>query len=765
VRDGPSWAIDQLIGAVKRELEALAKDEFRATYKETPGFNAAWNLRIIDQVVRNALDDHGVDIVLAMGLLVTDAAARKDLELSKPVLGGLILDADISGLHCTKEACSGKKNFSFVVSSLRVFHDLEAYKKLVDFKRLHVIADGKLIEGTKSFGGAFDRLGKELDFTPVLVPADTGAEEVLGKLGNDVQAVYLTPPLRMSRSEKQALIDGINEKKIPSFSLRGLPDVESGVLAGIAPRTTQLLARRLALNLQRIVGGEPPDRIPVYLTLKEQLALNAMTAAEIGYSPDFETMMTAEFLHADALEKGEPLNLQQAMEIAAEQNIDLAIRAAEVQSSKQDRNKAFSLLLPQVGGDTGYERVDKDRAEASLGQLPEWKLGIGFELNQILFDDATLSEWRSSKRTYRQRRYEEDNLRLDIMELAAKRYLDYLSAKMILKIEMENLRLTKTNLDLARVRYRVGKAGREEVYRWEAQLSRNKSAVLLAQSVAESTRVALNQTLGTDQDRLWKARDIVLADDDFYFLNNRLAAVIGNEAELEHFRQFAVDDAFKNSPALMAVGQAIDAQAITLNQLKRKFVAPSLDGFFTFDHAMHRHRVMAPNVPQRDLYLPDTDDWLLGAVATLPLFQGGGRFFDVYRAKADLDQLTSTKERIRQLIEQQTLTAIYNIESSHPNIRLSRQAADAAHKNLEIVQEKYAQGLVSILDLLDAQNQALAEDRAAAIAVYEYLKRLYEFQRAISWFQDFKTEEERDEWTTALNTYIQEQMAKKSGTS
>ena len=73
-----------------------------------------------------------------------------------------------------------------------------------------------------------------MGFTPVFVRAGTKAKDTLDQLGDSVEAVYLTPPLRMSRPETQTLINGINSKKIPSFSLRGLPDVEKGVLAGIA---------------------------------------------------------------------------------------------------------------------------------------------------------------------------------------------------------------------------------------------------------------------------------------------------------------------------------------------------------------------------------------------------------------------------------------------------------------------------------------------------------------------------------------------------
>jgi outer membrane protein TolC len=98
---------------------------------------------------------------------------------------------------------------------------------------------------------------------------------------------------------------------------------------------------------------------------------------------------------------------------------------------------------------------------------------------------------------------------------------------------------------------------------------------------------------------------------------------------------------------------------------------------------------------------------------------------------------------------------LYALQSSHPNIGLSRTAADRAHKNLDVVRKKYAQGAVSILDLLDAQNQVLTQDQAAAIAVYTYLQDLVQFQRAISWFEWMQADPAKKEFVVGLESFWQ----------
>ena len=90
--------------------------------------------------------------------------------------------------------------------------------------------------------------------------------------------------------------------------------------------------------------------------------------------------------------------------------------------------------------------------------------------------------------------------------------------------------------------------------------------------------------------------------------------------------------------------------------------------------------------------------------------------------------------------------ALYGIFSSYPNMQLQQTAADYSRRNLEVIREKYGRGTVSILDLLDAQNQSFTATQNAALAVYGFLLDIYTLQRAISWFEFNRSEAEKDAW-------------------
>ncbi len=91
---------------------------------------------------------------------------------------------------------------------------------------------------------------------------------------------------------------------------------------------------------------------------------------------------------------------------------------------------------------------------------------------------------------------------------------------------------------------------------------------------------------------------------------------------------------------------------------------------------------------------------------------------------------------------------------SFASIRLSREAAEAAANNLELTIDGYSRGVVSILDLIDAQNAALASDLGAANAVYEFLIDLMDVERAVGRYSFFMDDAEIDDLLNRLDAYF-----------
>jgi len=753
VEDGPCEATDHLIEGIRKELAGLLENR-EVVFKRASEFNAGWDLQHLDEPLTRALQDPAVDLVLVAGLLTFREVSRRGAPLGKPVIGAIIDEPNTTELPRNAALWRSDQTNCFVLLILLSYtRDLKVLHELAPFKHLAVLADSIMLQCRPDFKLQIEQVAQSLGAQVELIPMDRSAHDALAKLDATRDAVYLTPAPRMRAAEWQTLIDGLNARKLPVFSMIGHADVARGVLAGTSPDNRSRLTRKLALIIRQMLAGETGSEFSAVLTGEGKLLLNAKTAVAIGYSPRLEIMMSVDLLYADALHSGQPLSLAKAVSIAMEQNVTLDIKRSEVEISRQDRNRAMSTLLPQVNGSLAYNQIGQDQAEDSFGMLPEKQTKLGLNVSQVIFNDPAISRFRASRQYYQSMQSDQENNRLDVVALASKGYILYLQTQALLRIQADNLNLTHNNLDLARLRHKLGAAGSEEVFRWETQAASQHANLIKASANVDMVRVAMNQTLGVAINTHWQAEDIVVRTNDFHFLGNRLTPLLQTENNILAFEDFVVGWGLACSPALAALDKQIEAQRILMAQAQRRFFLPELGAGFEIGRALQES---LPALPE-GLGLTESDNrntWLVGIQATLPFLEGGGMFFDVSKAKAQLNQLCFTRGNLARQLDQRTRTACYALAASYSNIRLQRQAANFAAQNLEIVKDKYARGALTMLELLDAQNQMFVANQNTIIAVYSYLEDLIDLQRAISWFETEKTEREQDDWANRLAAFI-----------
>ena len=121
----------------------------------------------------------------------------------------------------------------------------------------------------------------------MVVPARGTADQILAALPADVDAVYLTPYPALGEAQTARLIAGLGARRLPTLS-HTADDVPAGALASYEPPEHWLRrARRVAVDLQRILAGEDAGTLPVRLIGAPRLTLNLATARTIGFSPGY----------------------------------------------------------------------------------------------------------------------------------------------------------------------------------------------------------------------------------------------------------------------------------------------------------------------------------------------------------------------------------------------------------------------------------------------------------------------------------------------
>jgi outer membrane protein len=496
--DGWSNSVERHLEEISSELEGLLDGEERVVFKRDPAFNADWEPALAATALENALADPETDLVLCLGVLTTLAAAQAQ-ELSKPVISGLPLDPELFPLPMEEER-SAKENFTFVALPGQVREELETFGRIVRHGELTMALDRHLIAGAPELAHRAGAIGRRIGFDLRLVPMGDNADSLLSALPPDARAVYLAPPLRMDLGEWRKVVHDLARRGMLSFSMRGEPDVRLGILAGSSPDLSGRLSRRVALNIRMVLDGADLAELPVTLPLARTLHLNMRTAELVGWAPPFAVMLDAVLVERQALTPGgRPLTLVEAMEGAVSHNPGVTLAQAAAAEAEEAAGVARSGLLPQLSGDATWQRIDRDRAEASLGIMPMRRLAAGVSLEQAIFDDAIISRYRQARRAFDSALLEREAAVQDIMLESGLRYLALISSQSLLRIEHENLALTQRNLQFARNRRQVGAAGPEEVLRFETMLSEVRSRVIQREAQVRRALTSLNRSMGLSQ--------------------------------------------------------------------------------------------------------------------------------------------------------------------------------------------------------------------------------------------------------------------------
>ncbi len=217
--------------------------------------------------------------------------------------------------------------------------------------------------------------------------------------------------------------------------------------------------------------------------------------------------------------------------------------------------------------------------------------------------------------------------------------------------------------------------------------------------------------------------------------------LIHNPLHFKKFSTYAIQEGLIASPELKVIDSAIAAKERLILQSEREYWLPTFsieaDVEQLFTSSGEGERI-------EELTGLDDTEWQVSVWARLPLFEGGRKKATLGRNNQQLIQLSMERKNTEERIQQRILIGLNRTRASYPSINLSRDAVDAARNNLILVTDSYVQGIKSIIDLLDAQNQSLNAELDSANAVYDFLIDFMEVQRSVGMFTSFLPEEERN---------------------
>ena len=758
VFDKPWTRNAEIRESLQREIHALLDGDFDVRFPSSAERVADKTLDGAATALDELLADPAVDVVIAAGPLSSHAVCCRE-NLPKPVIAGFVIDQKLQQFP-REGVGSGRRNLSYVAMQNHFALGLKALKELLPVKRVTVLFESHLSEAIPGLAERIAGTARALDIEADRVPATDSVLDVLSAIPANTEAVYLMPLLHFTPEQMRELADGLRSRNLSSFAALDQGEVDAGIMAGLRQEELLVkLSRRVALNLHRILLGEEAAKVPVDFVNRSRLVINLGTARWVDAPIGVGTFLTAQLVGRER-PTVRRITFEQSVTRALEANLELKEKARDVEAGLQDIARARAELLPQLDTSITALAIDEDRAAASLGSQPERSVSGTLGLEQLVYADGAFANLTIQRHLHRGREAELEQLRLDVAEDAARAYLDVLRARTLERIQRENMELTREHLSLAEVRRAVGEASNAEIYRWDAELAADTQALVDAIVNRQIAEIVLNRLLHRPQEEAFDTEEVSLNDPDFLIGQPRFQRWI-SPRRYEIFRDFVVRDGLERAPELDQLRAAIDARERQVLAARRRFWTPQVGLRAALEHQFSESGagttgLMLP--PALGVSVPEADDtgWSVALNLRFPLFTGGSRRAERIQAEGELAALQARYDAVAEKLEQRIRINLHAIRSSYSNIQLSAQAAGAADKNLELVEDAYAQGVVTIIELLDAQNAALVARQVSASAVYDFYKDLIAIERSIHRLDFFVSPPERKAWFDALDAYYQE---------
>lgn len=741
VHDGNRGTLD-FLSLVQEEIEILLAQQYDVSYKE---LNLSESSQSPESIIKEAVQIPA-DVLITLGFNASGALDALET-YPLPCISGI-------SIQPLKTESTGINNYTLIQTPFNIKRDFEVFQTIYPFKHLGVFVSDNAPARLEAFLGAFAE-GFDIQF----IPTSDDPMADLNQIKDEVDAIYFLPNLYEDPLDQQTLIEGINARHLPSFSLMGRDDVEQGILASISPSDyVGVFARRLALNVMKILEGQNPKDLPVSIAgIEEDFVINVATMEQIEIYPAFEVLSEASLIQLQA-KTGKQYTLESAVAEALKTNLSLKVAQRNVAIQEKEIQLARSNLLPNLDASTTLQSLDGNTADLlkATNQLTPQTGWVGnLSLTQLIYSQPAWANVSIQKSLLEGEKSGLLSQQIDLVLDVCTAYLRYLQAEANLTIQNTNVQTTLSNLNVAKTKAKIGTSSNADVYGFESQLAINKIALNDAQTGIEQARISFNQLLNRPLEEDFLLQDIQLNDNVLFVQDDRIRETISNNYDFRKFSEFLIEKCMQHAPELQQLDWAIKAQESSLDLNKKSRYLPQLGFQGNLDQTFGRYGTRTPDelleLQNVDPYQPT---WNIGINASLPIFQGNLRTNKIQKDKILLEQLNVNSASLSQQFASNIRLALENLGNSYNDIQYTQQAEESGGQFLDLVQNLYREGATPIVTLLDAQNNAVSAQLGAVSSRYQFIIDAITIERLINNIYLLSSTEERETFVTDYLTFL-----------
>ena len=722
VLDGASVQNTRTFEEIAKQVKKLAGNTYDIRFPTDKVIDGQFDAAKIAAGLDKLLRDPGVTMVYALGTVASHTVGQRQ-RLSKPVIAPFVIDRKLQGMPFDKGK-SGRKNLNYLDWPWSLERDLAVFDEVAAPKKVVVLASELATKAIPQLGAQAMAAAKQVGFQLSVVPVGNSIESALQAIPAGTDGVYLAPLPQLTPADAARLQAQLTKRRLSSFALLGERAVHAGALVGRLPNEAlSRIARRVALHTVRILGGQNASQLSVALQLPERVFINMKTARALGLSPSWQVLTEAELIATGRTGIKRNVTLQSVIEEALDGNLTIKASKQAVIAGRATLSGARASLLPAIDLSSDGRLIDKDRAESAFGNSPEVLVNGSITVNQLLFSERAWGAYSAEKHLQKRRKQQLVQTKWDVIAQVGAAYITVLRTKSAERIQRNNLKVTRSNLELARIRVDAGSSNRADVYRWEVQIANDRKGLIEASAQRNVAEIDLQRILHRPPEERFTTKEIALP-------SHGLSKYLRDPQSFRLLRDFLVAEAIARAPEVKQLNAAITAQERALTSARRALYAPTVGLQASATQRFYKGGA-GSGTPMGST--ANSREWFVGLNLSIPLYEGG-RYAEITRNQAEVTRLTRERDAVRDQIAQRAASQLHQAGASFAGIRLAKNAEQAAKKNFELISLAYTEGAVRVVDLLDAQSAWVSAQRVAADSTYGFLIDWINVQRAVGQF-------------------------------
>ena len=394
------------------------------------------------------------------------------------------------------------------------------------------------------------------------------------------------------------------------------------------------------------------------------------------------------------------LTLQQAMELALENNIQTQLAREGILQAEGEKGLGLSALLPNLSGSAYQSNLTSNLAAMGLTQSsfpglhpfigPFNRFDARIQLVQSVFNLASIRRYQASVHGLALARVEERSAEQQVMIAAVLSYLAVIEARQSVEAAEADVHLAERLLELAASQHNAGVATGIDVVRAETRLAGQEVRLAQARTEMDTARLNLLRVVGAPL-----ASELTLTENMQF-----TPEAIPNREE-------AVFNALADRVEIQMAQEQLQIAEAQKRAATSEWI-PSVS--FIADYGSSGVTLTETNLPTRSY----------GIHLNVPIFDGGRIHSENKIAASRLRQAELRLKDLREVVEKEVRQAIDSLSTRREQVEAAQKTLALAERELELTRDLFRNGIGDNIKVVSAQTavENARRDAVASLALF-----------------------------------------------